>query len=652
MNCQTCLTPNFCLTCTSGLVVSATGQCISTCLSTGGSGGIANCLVCASQTACQICQNGYNLVGGQCLQCNVPGCQTCSSANSCATCYSGYTIVPAPSGGTTGATCTLSGCQYPCKTCDSNSQCLTCQTPFSLTPFDNGTCFTCSVANCQQCASNNQYVCTQCYPGYAPNTANTACTWSCPSPFCTTCSVVAGVNTCSQCASGYAVNGNVCSQCNNAPICTSCQGSNLNFCLSCALGYYLSTSNTCLQCAITTCAVCTAASNGQICTSFMASTGLLSYTSTTLTTTTTFPYICDIGCASCAANFPATCLQCSPGFYVMVSSSNIATCYPCGSNCLSCQSNNPNYCLSCYSNAYLGTNGNCISCTYSSNCLTCNPNAINSCTTCPYGYLLAVTSNSVTTCTTPCPSNCLTCFNAKGTSLSGINPNNIACSSCDPGYGLSLAGQCLPCLANCRVCSGQQQSICTQCGAGFYLNSQFGCSICSNGCQSCTPLGCTICLTGYNLQVSNGVTVCVPPCNFPCAACQNNNPNACTACLFGYTLSGNTCSVSTCVTNTNNACEYCAVGSVLVNGACQACGSNCWRCSSTAPSQCTGCASGYFLTSSNTCTACTNGCATCTSNLNCLTCIAGYTSMASSVSSNTQTCLACQLPCQTCAVTT
>lgn len=37
-------------------------------------------------------------------------------------------------------------------------------------------------------------------------------------------------------------------------------------------------------------------------------------------------------------------------------------------------------------------------------------------------------------------------------------------------------GQCLPCLANCRVCSGQQQSICTQCGAGFYLNSQFGCS--------------------------------------------------------------------------------------------------------------------------------------------------------------------------------
>lgn len=658
--CTTCLTPNFCLTCNSGLVVSATGQCITTCLPSGGTGGIQNCLVCASSATCQICQNGYYLIaaGTQCISCNVAGCQTCNAANSCAPtgCFSGYNYV-APASGSTIGTCTLGNCFYPCQACDSNGGCTSCKYPYNSDPFNNGTCFTCSVANCKQCQANTPYVCQTCNVGYAANSANTACTWQCPSPQCTQCSVIAGVNTCSQCASGYTVNNAVCSKCNNAPICVACQSNNLNFCTACAPGYYVTSTNTCAACAISTCSVCTPQSNGVVCTTFMSSSGLQSFSYTPSGgTLTTYPYICDVGCAQCLSTFPATCTQCSPGYYVAVNNNNIAQCFPCGANCLTCQSNNINYCLSCYSNGYLtavnDASGNptsyyCAVCTPTSNCLTCSQTALNSCTTCPFGYMLASAGGGISTCNTPCPANCVTCFNALGTQLSGINPNNIACSSCETGYGLSITGSCLPCLSNCRVCSGLQQSICIECGQGFYLNSNYGCSLCSMGCSACTPAGCTTCLSGYNLAVSNGATICAPLCNFPCASCNNNSPNSCTSCLFGYTLSGTTCTVSTCSTDSTNSCYYCGVGSVLVNGACTACGSNCWRCNPSSPSQCTSCPPQYFL-SGTSCVACSSGCQTCTSASNCVTCSQGYTQVSTAVGVNQAYCAACLLPCLTC----
>lgn len=477
-NCATCLTPNFCSSCVSGFTINSQGNA---CLTNNCQ--VTNCLSCLSETVCQTCQNGYILLSNNCIQCQLTGCQTCSATNVCSQCYTGYTL------NATSSTCSYTGCLYPCGTCDSNGKCLTCLTPFSQTPYDNGTCFTCSIANCVQCSSNSLNTCTQCNTGYIPNSSNTTCTWACSSPKCTACAN--GPNSCTSCVSGYVANGGVCSQCNNAPICTSCQPGNLSACLKCATGYYTNTSsNTCQVCPGTNCAACglsNTATNTLICTQF---NGYLPYQPTTQTSQVYYPYVCDQGCQQCASNYPASCLQCSLGFYLVISSTtNVGQCMPCGQNCATCSfnTNNQIICQSCYSNAFLVNNA-CLVCSTINNCQTCLSSNLNSCVSCPIGYYLTyvpavTTTPAYYTCIMSCPQNCLTCFNAANTNQSGYNPNNIACSSCNTGYSLSITGACLPCITNCRVCSGQYQSICLECGQGYYLATLTSCVACPVGCQ-------------------------------------------------------------------------------------------------------------------------------------------------------------------------
>jgi proprotein convertase subtilisin/kexin type 5 len=129
--------------------------------------------------------------------------------------------------------------------------------------------------------------------------------------------------------------------------------------------------------------------------------GLLTFTSTTSTSNSSFPYICDPGCTNCASNFPQTCLQCADGYYASLISNNIIQCFSCNDNCLTCSSSNPSYCYSCFSNAYLNTTSTastCNTCNPINNCMTCNiVNNFTSCTSCPYGYYLtSVTINKST----------------------------------------------------------------------------------------------------------------------------------------------------------------------------------------------------------------------------------------------------------------
>lgn len=451
-NCATCLTPNYCTSCTAGLglVPSANGlTCINNC-------NINNCLLCASSTTCGICQNGYTLqqANSACVQCALTGCSSCSANNVCQSCSFGYTL------NTTSSTCYLSNCQYPCSTCDFTSQCTSCLPPFSPNPFDNGTCYTCPIPNCRSCSANSLSTCVQCYPGYVPNAASTVCNWGTPSPLC---SATNSNGACTGCVAGYTLVNTVCTACQNAPICMVCSSTNTAFCTQCQVGYYVSTTNTCAACQYSNCAI-SACSTAGVCSGFVASSGLQVYTSTTLNTQSYFPYSCDNGCAQCASNYPTACLLCSPGYYIVsnTNTNNVPMCLPCNGNCQTCQSGNPSYCLSCFSNAFLvtsATQSTCQVCNPNSNCLTCNSNNPSICTTCPFGYLLASYAGpgTPTNCQTPCPANCLTCF-VSGTSSKNIP--NIACSSCEAGYSLTLTGACLPCQSNCRVCSGSYQSIC------------------------------------------------------------------------------------------------------------------------------------------------------------------------------------------------
>ena len=551
-NCNTCtVSPNYCTTCPSGYSLSSTGTSCVTCTTTSGAA-LPNCYACSLNGVCGICNNGYSLSGGNCYTCNIPNCLTCSNNNVCSACMKGYTA------NTAGTACNLNYCPPQCATCNGLNQCATCNPPFSLTPTSTGVCYTCAIANCINCLNN---ICLGCSSPWTLSPNGLSCIWPTPGPLCTT---VAAGGGCSACVSGYTVNsaGN-CVLCPNSPICTSCtitttSGTTTTTCNSCVAGYFLNGNNNCQICTYATCNVGACTSTGT-CASWLSSTGYLTYTTTTASsgTQSTFPYTCDVGCASCAPNYPTACIQCSLGYYMQVTpaTNNIPICMPCGNNCSTCTSSNPNTCLTCFTNFVLNTTtSSCTACGISLNCLTCDPSApTTTCLTCPYGYLLAASKSddsktTTTNCNTPCPGNCLSCTNL----------TSIVCTSCEIGFSLSASGACLPCLSNCQVCSGQYNSVCLQCGSGFYINSTYQCQACSLNCASCTPAGCTACNAGYNLQTSGSSTVCTQVCAFPCASCTSS-PSVCTSCIFGYQLSGNTCVLppstsSYCATNTANGC--------------------------------------------------------------------------------------------------
>ena len=73
----------------------------------------------------------------------------------------------------------------------------------------------------------------------------------------------------------------------------------------------------------------------------------------------------------------------------------------------------------------------------------------------------------------------------------------------------------------------------------------------------------------------------------------------------------------------DDSCKTTAHGYKLEGGTLTTCPSNCEVCSSS--TVCTMCMGGYFKTSSNTCTKCDAGCATCTGSAStCSTCASGY----------------------------
>lgn len=214
---------------------------------------------------------------------------------------------------------------------------------------------------------------------------------------------------------------------------------------------------------------------------------------------------------------------------------------------------------------------------------------------------------------------------------------------CTSGYAPNNAGVCLPCLSNCRVCSGQANGICLSCGQGFYLSASQTCQTCPQFCQSCTPAGCTVCNTGYTLLAN---FTCQLTCQTPCLSCLSN-PTICTSCLTGYEFDqiNNICVANgTC----NGACQICPFNFVLSNSTCVACkNSQCARCLVDSLNTCTSCLDGLYLNLDGACLTCPTGCGTCSNPSNCLTCSSGYTAVAQPVSTIIN-CVACQSPCAQC----
>jgi len=384
--------------------------------------------------------------------------------------------------------------------------------------------------------------------------------------------------------------------------------------------------------------------------------------------------VCDPNCFTCHDSNPASCITCIPGYYLATASSfnaNNGYCVACNISCFSCVPNSPNQCLTCYAGAFYNeVLQTCTSCVFP--CITCIPGSNTSCTSCASGYLLQNSAclSLSSSAASSCSNNCATCQTF----------NNVAtCTNCNPGYVLSTANQCVPCMQYCSVCTLNQnvpvgnQPVCIGCSPGYFLNQQSSiCQVCGTGCLSCYQANiCYNCMQGYTQTASY---TCVPKCNYPCTVCAVNNPNSCTACQAGFYLNTatNTC-MSYCTSNSTN-CTICPIGSSInVNNSVQTCvtcapGSNCFRCDSTNPSVCISCAFGFYLNSNSVCVACSQGCTNCLSLSVCFSCGIGYIPLlpAQLVSSLTVSggiqalfitnsviyqpisCVACVSPCATC----
>ena len=163
-------------------------------------------------------------------------------------------------------------------------------------------------------------------------------------------------------------------------------------------------------------------------------------------------------------------------------------------------------------------------------------------------------------------------------------------------------------MAGCNRCSSN--NVCSSCLLGFSLNNN-KCSVCSYPCATCNAQGgCVTCQAPYSLTAATNST-CFTCTTRNCLQCSVSNTSNCLSCASNYQLVQGSC-VYSCQDNNclecffNNICTKCGPG-YTPNGTtgCTPCTNapQCSECSSSNPSICYKCASGYYL-SKGLCTIC------------------------------------------------
>lgn len=192
----------------------------------------------------------------------IPYCATCTASGTnviCSSCINGYYLA---SPNCISCVSALSNCVYCSLNLASQLICSVCAANYGLL---SNSCQTCSaISGCANCSVvQNILQCVQCSSNLVLYSAQTKCV-PCQITNCTSCSVSNdGVFSCSVCALGYYLSGNVCLQCGSAiQYCTSClydQNSKL-LCAACASTLLYLDSNKCVtNCSLSgkpECAVC------------------------------------------------------------------------------------------------------------------------------------------------------------------------------------------------------------------------------------------------------------------------------------------------------------------------------------------------------------------------------------------------------------
>lgn len=617
-DCLTC--PAGCSACSSGVVSGGFGQQCSACKNESAT---VYMLVFGTTVCSTSCPNGQFAgtvtTSNLCLQC-ANGCATCTGAtlNNCLTCasYSGtsYYLV---AGTTTCATNCPSG-QYK----DINGGTLTCL-------LCDLSCVDCLgiATNCTVCGTT---------AGVTRYMSVSGCVDVCPAGFYGWLSGQVGVsNRCLACSPGCAVcsgsGTSNCTQCSNDGVFDYYLVYGTTICSPyCPPGQFADTSNglRCLLCdascstcenTSTTCIDCAAALLKTPASTCVATCPV----GTMSNTTDCVPILCNQACASCIGTAITQCLSCrnngTTDFFKSLTATECLTvcpagqfadistftCQLCSTSCLECATTSTT-CTKCRSTTYL----------YASSCLSSCPalgtypnNLIQTCSPCAVGCLQCFGSTSI---------NCTACGTVAG---SHYYLNQATCATtCPTGFFIddtNFPNRCVSCSAPCSTCIGSA-SACTTCLSGYYMYA--------GGCV-------TSCPAGYFASISTDPTIkgLCQQCTSGCTACFAAGLNSCSACgtitstLYFLALNTNTCS-TTCPSgqfpdSASNLCVACS-------SSCRTCSllaSNCTSCRTIGTTVAylsnfacvTVCPAGYYtnvpadISLSNTCEACTTGCAEC-----------------------------------------
>ncbi|EAS03999.2 EGF-like domain protein (macronuclear) [Tetrahymena thermophila SB210] len=610
-----------------------------------------------SEPVCQPCHASCS----QCKASTFQDCTQCSSLNfrtfqngQCA-CLAGYYNIDSN-------TSQCASCHYSCKTCN------------DITGSSNNACLTCDANSFRQ--QNGTYC--QCITGYMdiPNQkACQQCHFSCAScdstlPIttnqCLSCNavnnrVLLGSNC--PCKTGfYEIPGNpVCQPCD--PSCLTCSGSSPSQCLSCdptnnrvqigqtcpcAVGYFsIGTNNAkCVSCHYK-CLTCNGPNYNQ-CTSCDSSMQRVLINNQCQCQSNLFDIIdtklcssCHYSCLQCTSNTQYSCTSCPIGSNrTLVNNQCLCNdgyfdksltqaCQKCDFRCKTCDPTNTSKCLSCSAannRIQSGNSCNCINGYFEGNqpaCIQCDVTCLS--------------------CNGAGPSSCTAC---DANQFRQLMPDNTC--RCISGYYFDTGSQkCLPCDSNCLQCYGNAKQ-CTACDSSQILSPQTNTCVCANRyysnnsiCQPCDPsclqctgplaTQCSLCsntdnrtLVGNQCQCSNGFynipgkSQCAP-CHYSCLTCNGPNSNNCLSCDLANSQrqqNGNQCGCTTGYFDANTA-------------VCQKCHYSCRSCDQQGPNDCLDCQVNVHRNYVAPLKKCS--------------CIDGFYDDAVS-----QSCLACDLSCQTC----
>lgn len=192
--------------------------------------------------------------------------------------------------------------------------------------------------------------------------------------------------------------------------------------------------------------------------------------------------------------------------------------------------------------------------------------------------------------------------------------------------------QCKPCSYNCKKCTSELASACTDCYDGYYLDAVANlCMPCDYKCLKCQVINglskCSLCDDGAYLDTT---TLACKLCPMGAKSCVD--PTNIVDCNPGYLKSSNSLFCTPCVANcvscpsSTSVCSVCTTGYFVSAGTCRLCTIvNCANCLAVGASTfCSACNEGYFRASSTLCSSCPLNCKICSSATVCTTCKTGY----------------------------